>query len=127
MKFIKLKIIDTIAIFLLCFLTHNLYKWLPNSLFSIFFPVNESIWEHMKMLFTTILIWGIIDYFFIKNHKVIVSSFISAIISIPIYLTLFLPWHSSNMILIFSCLFITIALTQLISYFLLEKFLIINF
>ena len=58
----KIKIINVIGTFLLCFLIHEAYSIFPNTLFSIFFPVNESIWEHMKMLFTAILVFGLIEY-----------------------------------------------------------------
>ena len=43
MKIKTAKIIATFGIFFLCFPFHFLYDLLPNSLFSIFFPVNESI------------------------------------------------------------------------------------
>ena len=56
------RIISTIGIFLLCFLFHFLYEWLPSSITAIFFPVNESIWEHMKLLFSAVVFYGIIDY-----------------------------------------------------------------
>ena len=42
-----------IGTFLLAFPFHFGYDILPNQVSAIFFPVNESIWEHMKMLFTT--------------------------------------------------------------------------
>ena len=91
----KIKIISTIGIFLLSFLTHYLYKWFPNDLFAIFFPVNESIWEHMKMLFTTVLLYSIIEYFLlhyfkIKHHNFFWSIWITATLSIIIYLMLYM-------------------------------------
>ena len=46
----KVKIVSIFGMFIFCFLTHFLYNFFPNTLFSIFFPVNESIWEHMKMM-----------------------------------------------------------------------------
>ena len=67
----RIKIISIIGTFLLCFLTHFIYNLFPNTLFSIFFPVNESIWEHMKMLFSTILLFGIIEYILIKKFNII--------------------------------------------------------
>lgn len=30
---------------------HFLYQWLPNVLTSVFSPVNESLWEHVKLIF----------------------------------------------------------------------------
>lgn len=120
----KIKIISVIGTFLLCFLTHFLYDIFPNSLFSIFFPVNESIWEHMKMLFTTILLFSFIEYillnkFNIKYNNFIFSSFIKALLSIPIYLVMFLPYYyrfGENMIVIFIIMLITFIIVEFISY-----------
>lgn len=120
----RIKIISVIGIFLLCFLTHFIYNLLPNTLFSIFFPVNESIWEHMKMLFSTILLFSIIEYFLIKKFNIKVnnflfSKFIEAIISIPIYLVMFLPFYyrfGENMIVIFIMMLITFIIVEFIGY-----------
>lgn len=30
---------------------HSLYQWLPNPFFALFSPVNESIWEHGKLIY----------------------------------------------------------------------------
>lgn len=121
----KMRIISTILIFGLCFVTHNLYTWIPSLLVSIFFPVNESIWEHMKMLFTTILIYHLFEYIYlflkgIKVNNYCIASFTCSFISIPIYLLIFLPFYYSigdNMIIIFIILFITIYLTQILHSF----------
>ena len=32
-------------------LLHFLYDWLPNPLTALIAPVNESVWEHLKLLF----------------------------------------------------------------------------
>lgn len=41
-------------------LSHFLYKWSGNNFFvGLFVPVNESIWEHMKLLFFPMLIYSI--------------------------------------------------------------------
>ena len=120
----KLKIIDVFLIFALCFLTHFMYSWFPNVLFSIFFPVNESIWEHMKMLFTGIMLISIFDFWAvckwnIKNSNFLTSSFISAVTSIPIFLIIYMPFYKGfgeNMFLNITVLFITICISQIISY-----------
>lgn len=120
----KIKIISVIGTFLLCFLTHFLYDIFPNSLFSIFFPVNESIWEHMKMLFTTILLFSIIEYFLIirfniKVNNYILSKFFEALLSIPIYLLLFLPLYykfGEVMFISISLMLIVIIIAAFINY-----------
>lgn len=124
----KMIFVNTILTFLLCFLTHFLYNWLPNPIFSLFFPVNESIWEHMKMLYSTILLYSIIEYFIlkkfdIKHNNFLLTNFIKSIVSIPIYLIIFLPLYNmfgENMFISISVLFITLLLVNIICYKLLE-------
>ena len=120
----KLKIIMTIIIFLLAVPFHFLYDKFPNFIFSIFFPVNESIWEHMKLLFTSIIFSGVIEYIIIKKKDIkvnnyLLSLFIPAILSIPIYLIIFLPIYykiGENFIITITIMFITILLVEKISY-----------
>lgn len=126
----KVKIISIIGTFLLCFLTHFLYEIFPNNLFSIFFPVNESIWEHMKMLFTTILLFSLFEYFLLVYFKLnfnnfVFSKFIEAILSIPLYLFLFLPIYykfGENMFVSIFLMLIVIIIVSIISY----KFMTLN-
>ena len=66
----KIKIIAVLGIFLLSFISHFAYELFPNIIFSFIFPVNESIWEHMKIIFTSTLIYGIIDYLLLKKYKI---------------------------------------------------------
>jgi len=123
------KIISTITIFGLCFIAHFVYKLLPNAVSAIFFPVNESIWEHMKMLYTSIVINGIIDYFImkkfdIKHNNLILGLFVSATISIPIYLILYLPFYykiGAKMFLNISVLLLTIIITQVVNYYIQKR------
>ena len=99
MKLKTIKIISIIGIFLLSFLSHFLYQIIPNVLASIFFPVNESIWEHMKILSTSIIIYGIIDYILLKKNNIEFNNFKSQLfftsfITIPIYLIIYLPIYN---------------------------------
>ena len=133
----KIKIISVIGIFLLAFPVHFIYERFPNNIFTIFFPVNESIWEHMKMLFTCFIIWSFIEYaifqkFKILYHNFIFSSFFSGIISIPIYLIFYLPFHYTighNMIITLTIMFITISIVEYFSFLILKtkKIRYINF
>jgi len=128
MKIKTLKIIMTFVTFLLAFPFHFAYDKLPNFIFSIFFPVNESIWEHMKLLFTTIIFSGIIEYIIIKKKNIkvnnfLLSLFLTALISIPIYLTMFLPIYykiGENFIVAISIMFITISIIEFIGNYILK-------
>ena len=124
----KMIFVNTIITFLLAFLTHFLYTWLPNNIIAIFFPVNESIWEHMKMLYTTILIYGILEYFIMKKfdieyNNLWITTVIKSITSIPIYLILFLPIYyniGENMFIAITTMLISIFIVNIIGYKLLQ-------
>lgn len=123
----KIKVIGVIVIFLLTVLFHFLYDWFPNVIFSIFFPVNESIWEHMKLLYTGILVWGLIEYIIIKTKNIKVYNFwyqlfLTAFSSIIVYLIIYLPLYSlfgENIVVSISLLILVIILEQVFSYYLL--------
>jgi hypothetical protein len=60
----KRLILAAAGIFLLGCTFHYLYDLLGHSVLAApFFAVNESIWEHMKLLSTAVLIWMAVDYF----------------------------------------------------------------
>ena len=45
-------------------LLHFVYEWSGESLFvGIFSPINESVWEHLKLLFFPMSVWILIGYF----------------------------------------------------------------
>ena len=125
----KLKIIDVFILFGLTFLFHFLYEWMPNFLFSILFPVNESIWEHMKLIYSAFVFGIIIDYilskiFKIKINNIIFSNFYSSIVSIIIYLIIYLPinkFFGHNTMFAIALLFIIIIVGQIICYNLMKK------
>lgn len=121
MKLKTIKIISVIGIFLLSFLSHYIYNLFPNILVSIFFPVNESIWEHMKILFTSILLYGIIDYILLKKNNIYFNNFkgqlfFTSFISIPIYLIIYLPIYNLIGENLFVSIFIMLIVYGIISY-----------
>lgn len=125
----KIKIIGTLTIFVLAFIYHFLYEWFPNPIFSILFPVNESIWEHMKLLYTGILSWGLIEIILLKKNKINYNNypyqlFLTSFTSIIVYLILYLPIYNligEKLIISISLLFIVILLEQILSYYLLKQ------
>lgn len=124
----RTKIISAIGIFILCFLFHFVYELIPSSITAIFFPVNESIWEHQKLLFTSVIFYGIIDYviltkFKIKYNNFFISLFVSAITIIPIFLCLYLPLYykmGPKMFLNIGIMALAIIISQTISYHILK-------
>lgn len=124
----KSRTISTIGIFLLCFLFHFIYDWIPSYVTAIFFPINESIWEHMKLLFSAVVMYGIIDYIILQKFKIkynnfFTNLFVSGISIIPIYLIMFLPIYykiGENMVITIGIMLIAIIISQVISYYILK-------
>jgi len=124
----KIKVIAIFGIFITSFIVHFLYDLFPNLLSSILFPVNESIWEHMKMLFTSIMLYSIIDYFLLIKNNINFNNFrfnlvFSSLISIPIYLILYLPLYKligENLVISIILMFIVYIIVEIISYFILK-------
>lgn len=119
--------ISTISIFIISFLAHNIYKFFPNDFTAIFFPVNESIYEHMKMLFTCYFIYSIIlilisDKY--KKNNILFANLCGAVINIIIFLIVYLPVYyrfGDNMIFTLVLLFITILISNYIISFIYRK------
>lgn len=123
MELKKKKIIGSFIIFGLTFLFHFLYNWFPNTFFSLFFPVNESIWEHMKLLFTPFILYTTIEWLISKNksNNLMLQLFLIPVISIVFYLVIYLPIFNvvgENMIVSIVLLFIIICFEQILGYFL---------
>lgn len=124
----RVKIISFFAIFILSFLSHFMYNIFPSTLVSFFFPVNESIWEHMKILYTSILLGGIVEYILLKRNNIpynnfILQLFISSFLSIIIYLGIYLFIYNifgENLIISISLMAIVYVIVIIISYFIMN-------
>lgn len=125
----KIKLISVIFIFLLSFLCHFLYDLLPNPIFSIFFPVNESIFEHMKIIASSILFYSPIEYFILKRKEIpfnnfLLSNFIMIVSGIIIYLIIFVPIYNmigENMLISISLLLLVYIIVELMGCYLLRR------
>ena len=95
----KVLFIETITIFLSMFLFHNIYNWFPNFLTASFFPVNESLFEHLKLMFTTQIIISLIIYLILKLKRIKFSNYllgllISTIVTISLFFLIYLPIYN---------------------------------
>ena len=125
----KIIIISIFSIFALSFLAHNMYEWFPNKFTSIFFPVNESIWEHQKMAFTSIMFFGIIEYFLLRKTKFNNFPFAlitSALATIILVISIFTPVYylmdkKDNLFLTLTIYLFAIIIGQIVSYFILKS------
>ena len=119
----KWKIISPIILFIISFPIHFLYTLFPNIITSFFAPVNESTFEHMKMIYTSYLIFSIIEYFYLKKknikvNNITINPFISGLFNIFIFLLIYQLRFILNetMTLTFIMLFISYIITSFISF-----------
>ena len=69
----KWVIIGTFAIYALGAIFHFGYDWLGDNFITRFlFPVNESVFEHVKIVLYPSLIYFIGSYFYFKRKKLLV-------------------------------------------------------
>ena len=125
----KLKILGVIIAFIVAFPLHFLYDKFPSLLTSIIAPVNESIFEHMKIIFGSILFSGVIQKIIVikkdlKYNNICISNVISGFLSIFIFLAIFLPIYNiigENFIVTIIIMFITFIISQIITIYIINK------
>lgn len=68
-------LLGILIIFIIGFFMHYIYEWSANSLIVGFFaPVNESIWEHLKLNFWPMLIWWMAGYIILGKRNNVSAS-----------------------------------------------------
>ena len=124
----KWKFIGVLLIFLLSALFHFIYDWFPNFFTSLFFPVNESIWEHNKIIVASFLVLALIEKVYYKKEKnVIFAECISSLVCMILVMLIFTPIYlyilktKDNMIVTFAIFLFAISISQIVSYHLLQK------
>lgn len=116
----KIKVINVIFLFLLSFLWHFMYDLIPCNFIALFFPVNESIWEHMKIIYYCLLLSSVLEFILCHKFKIKISNFyistmVKSLIGVIFYLIVFVPIYK----LIGESMFVSIGLMLLI-YILME-------
>lgn len=128
MKLKYLKLLGVVIAFLLCFLIHFLYDLAPSFITSVIAPVNESIAEHMKILFGSILFSGVIQKIIVKvKHlpykNVCISNVVASLLSIPIFLIIYMPIYNAigeNFLLTIFLMLLVIIISQIITIFIIN-------
>ena len=131
----KWKIYSTIFTIILGTFLHFTFNLFPNNLFvASFSAVNESTWEHLKLIFFPMFIFSIIEYLFLKNYinknNFIFSKSIGIIFSI-IFIIIFFYTYTGILgfnisILNILSFLLAVILGEFISYKLLLKNIKIN-
>lgn len=120
----KIKIINVVFLFLLSFLWHFVYDWFPNNIFALFFPVNESIWEHMKIIYFCLFMGSILEFVLCKKNNIKINNFyieamVKSILGVIFYLIVFIPfylWLGESMLISISLMLITYIFMEYIGY-----------
>lgn len=126
----KWKAVSVLVIFLLSILLYNIYNWVPSFFTSILFPVNKSIWEYNKVIVLSFLIWSVTEKLTIRKKKDLntctsgliaglVCSFLVMVVYTPIYL--YILDMKTNLIVLLVIYFISIVLSVLLNYRLLQR------
>lgn len=69
-KLFKYEIIGFIFVSIIGTINHFLFEMLGKPvIIGLFCPVNESVWEHQKLLFFPFLIWSIAEYFLLEKQS----------------------------------------------------------
>ena len=115
----QIKIINVVFLFLLSFLWHFVYDWFPNNIFALFFPVNESIWEHMKIIYYCLLMGSILEFVLCKINNFYIEAMVKSILGVIFYLIIFVPfylWLGESVLISISLMLITYIFMEYIGY-----------
>ena len=129
----KLKVWKIISIFVivgLSALLHFIYKWFPSFFTSLLTPVNESIWEHNKIIIGSFFIWSVFEKLTLRKKQDLntcTAGFISAVVCCILVMLIFSPIFffilktNDNTVVTLIIYFICIVLSVLLNYKLLQK------
>ena len=94
-KLFKYEIIGFIFVSVFGTLGHFVYEWLNyNKFIALFCPVNESVWEHLKLLFFPYLIWTAVEYFLLDKKANYFSSKIKGVLCGMVFIVSFFYTYS---------------------------------
>lgn len=120
----KIKIINVVFLFLLSFLWHFMYDWFPNNIFALVFPVNESIWEHMKIIYYCLLLGSVLEFYLCKKNNIKINNFyieamVKSLLGVIFYLIVFIPlylWLGESMVISIGLMLVTYVFMEYIGY-----------
>lgn len=118
--------IGLVVISLLSIPLHFTYEWLGKlDVVGIFTPINESIWEHLKLVYWPMMLWWGIGYLIFRNKqqlapiKWLVAATVSVIVTMGFIVGWYYAWTNgigiSNTLIHVGSLFIAVPIGQLLS------------
>ena len=123
----KMELIGIVFTIIFGTLLHFTYDWSGNSVIvSLFSPVNESIWEHLKLLFFPYIVYSIFEYFYVgskyNNYATAkILGVISGLIAIPVIFYLYTSLIENNLVLDILTFIVSVIISYVVSYYLLKN------
>lgn len=114
-----MSIISLIIVIALGTLGHFVFSWTNSILFALFFPINESIFEHMKLTFFPFLFVGLFRYTKLEKNKYFLKLVISSLIGticIPILYYFYTSFIESSPIINIIIFIISCVVQEFIFY-----------
>jgi hypothetical protein len=125
---LKWEVLGIIFVVMIGALFHFMFEffnyWAPAG---AFFPVNESVWEHLKLPYWPLIIFSLIEYNFLKDktNNFVIGKTLSFLISIGTILTVFYAYTAilgAELLIIDILSFVLgVVIGQLVSYLILSK------
>lgn len=115
-----LEVVGTIFIIVIGCISHFLYDWFHhNKIIGYFAAVNESTWEHLKLVIAPTFLWLIVEYhFYFDNPNLFFARFISLVVMLLIIPLIFYSYtHFTKKPILFidiSSFIISIIIGQLV-------------
>lgn len=109
---------STIIVSLMGSLFHFMYKFSHcNTLVGWYCPVNESVWEHMKLVFLPMLLWMLGEFSVENPTLLIVSAYMAGIAVgiVVIFFLYYLSWWGESIIYDISIYVVAIAIAHTMS------------
>ncbi len=123
----KCLIIEFIVVSLFCPILHFVFDILnENKFIGAFVPVNESVWEHLKLPIMATLIVFVFSYIKLSKYNnytlsVIIEIIIQALGIVVIYYTYKLIFKDENMIIDLMSLYVSLSFSIVIKYMIMTK------
>lgn len=122
-------IVNTIAIFFAMFLFSFMYEWFPNFLTAAIFPVNESLFEHLKLMFSSTMIVSLIVFFIFKLKHIKINNyflglFLSTLLQIVLYFIVYIPLYNhfgENLVIAMGLYLIVLIISEYSFYLIMTK------
>lgn len=71
-KIKQFQIYSIFPLFIIAIICHFMCDWFGKRyLLALFFPINNCVWEHGKMAITSMIIWSLIEYHYLKPNNLL--------------------------------------------------------